>query len=41
MSIQTNTLKPWTKPELKTLCISRDTKQTGPKDPPDFNQDVS
>jgi hypothetical protein len=41
MKNQTNTLKPWTKPELKTLCISRDTKQNGPKDPPDFNQDVS
>jgi len=41
MKNPTNTLKNWTKPELKTLSISRDTKQDGPKDPPDFEKKAS
>ncbi|MDR9364956.1 hypothetical protein [Rhodohalobacter sulfatireducens] len=41
MKNQTNTLKTWTTPKLKTLSISRDTKQTGPKDPPDFDNQAS
>lgn len=34
-------LKPWIKPELKTLSISKDTKQDGPKDPPDYEPQAS
>lgn len=33
---------PWQSPELKTLSISRDTKQDGgPKDPPDYQPQAS
>jgi hypothetical protein len=31
----------WQSPQIKTLSISHDTQQTGPKDPPDFEQQVS
>lgn len=41
MKNQSNSLKTWTKPQLKTLSISRDTEQNGPKDPPDFDQQES
>lgn len=39
MKTKSKTLKTWTKPELKTLSISRDTKQNGePLNPPGAGQ---